>query len=132
MGFFKNKLAFSGAIIILLLLAAAVFAPLLAPHDPNEQCLSLALQGPCREYPFGTDEFGRCIFSRILFGARISLAIGIGVTAVSAVSGVVLGLLAGFYGGVVDEVLMRIVDIFLAFPGLILALVVAECSVLAS
>ncbi len=125
MSIFKNKLTLIGMIIILFLLCAAIFAPILAPHNPNTQCWSQALKGPCLDYPCGTDEFGRCIFSRIIFGARISLEIGLVVTAVSAVTGVLIGLLAGFYGGVLDEIIMRIVDIFLAFPGLILALVVA-------
>lgn len=125
MSILENKLALTGMIIIGLLVVAALFAPILAPHNPNKQCLSQALQKPSLEYPCGTDEFGRCIFSRIIFGARISLEIGLAVTAVSAATGVALGLVAGFYGGVVDEVIMRGVDIFLAFPGLILALVVA-------
>lgn len=125
MSILENKLALTGIIVIGLLVITAVFAPLLAPHNPNAQCLSQALKGPSLEYPCGTDEFGRCIFSRIIFGAQISLEIGLAVTAVSAVVGVALGLAAGFYGGVLDEVIMRIVDIFLAFPGLILALVVA-------
>ncbi len=125
MNIFKNKLTLTGMIIILVLVGTAIFAPMLVPHNPNEQCLNQALKGPCLEYPCGTDEFGRCIFSRIIFGARISLEIGIAVTAVSAAVGIALGLAAGFYGGAVDEIIMRIVDIFLAFPGLILALVVA-------
>lgn len=121
----KNKLALTGLVIILLLMIVALFAPVLAPHHPYEQDLDRALLGPSLEYPFGTDDFGRCIFSRIIFGTRISLAIGIIVTTISAVAGIILGMLAGFYGGVIDEVIMRIVDIFLAFPGLILALVIA-------
>ncbi len=125
MSILKNKLTLIGMIIIMLLLCAAIFAPVLAPHNPNTQCLSQALKGPCLDYPCGTDEFGRCIFSRIIYGARVSLEIGIAVTAVSAVIGVVLGMAAGYYGRAVDEIIMRIVDIFLAFPGLILALVVA-------
>lgn len=121
----KNKLALTGLAIILLLVIVALFAPVLAPHHPYEQDLDKVLLGPSLEYPFGTDDFGRCIFSRIIFGTRISLAIGIIVTTISAVAGIILGMLAGFYGGVIDEVIMRIVDIFLAFPGLILALVIA-------
>jgi peptide/nickel transport system permease protein len=121
----KNKLAIIGLLIISLLVIVAVFAPVLAPHHPYEQDLDRVMMAPCSEYPFGTDDFGRCIFSRIIFGTRISLAIGLIVTAISAVAGIILGMLAGFYGGVIDEVIMRIVDIFLAFPGLILALVIA-------
>ncbi|MFA6807752.1 MAG: nickel transporter permease, partial [Eubacteriales bacterium] len=112
-------------VIIFILVFVAIFSPVLASHNPNEQRLDYAFQHPCIEYPFGTDDFGRCIFSRIIFGTRISLETGIIVTAVSSFIGVFLGLLAGFYGGIIDEIIMRIVDVFLAFPGLILALVVA-------
>ena len=125
MSILKNKLTLAGTVIIILLVFAAIFAPVLVPHDPNAQSLNQALMGPCTDYPFGTDEFGRCILSRIIFGARISLEIGLVVTAVSVAAGVALGMVAGFYGGKTDEVIMRIVDIFLAFPGLIFALVVA-------
>jgi len=122
---YKNKLAITGLIIIIFLVSIAVFAPILAPHDPNEQRLEQALFTPRIEYPFGTDDFGRCILSRVIFGARVSLEIGLIVTVISAITGVILGLQAGFYGGITDEIIMRIVDIFLAFPGLILALVIA-------
>lgn len=121
----ENKLTFSGIVIVALLVILAVFAPLITPHDPNTQSLNQSLIEPCRDYPFGTDEFGRCVLSRIIYGTRISLVIGIVVTAASTVVGVALGMVAGFYSGRIDEVIMRTVDIFLAFPGLILALVVA-------
>ncbi|MDD3268526.1 MAG: ABC transporter permease [Syntrophomonadaceae bacterium] len=121
----RNKLALIGLIIVILLVLSAIFAPLLAPHSPSEQRLEQALLLPSMEFPFGTDDLGRCIFSRIIFGARLSLLIGITVTAICAVTGVFIGMLAGFYGGIVDEVIMRLVDIFLAFPGLILALIIA-------
>lgn len=121
----KNKMALIGLAIILLLGIVAAIAPVLAPHHPYEQDLEKAFLPPSLEYPFGTDDFGRCIFSRIIFGTRISLAIGVVVTTISAVAGIILGMLAGFFGGMLDEVIMRIVDIFLAFPGLILALVIA-------
>lgn len=121
----KNKMALTGLVIILLLIVVAALAPVLAPHHPYKQDLEQALLKPSPVYLFGTDDFGRCIFSRVIFGTRISLAIGVIVTAISAVIGTLLGMLAGFYGGVIDEVIMRVVDIFLAFPGLILALVVA-------
>ncbi|WP_347488878.1 nickel transporter permease [Desulfoscipio sp. XC116] len=124
-GLKKNKLAVLGVAIIALLVLVAVFAPVLAPHHPHEQNLEQALLAPSWEYPLGTDDFGRCLLSRIIYGTGISLAIGLIVTAISVITGVVLGLLAGFYGGLVDEAIMRLVDIFLAFPGLILAIVVA-------
>lgn len=121
----KNRLAFAGLLFIVILVVVAVFAPFFAPNDPNAQSLEQALKAPCREYPFGTDEYGRCLLSRMIYGARISLETGILITSVSAVIGVTVGLIAGYYGGIVDEIVMRIVDVLLAFPGLILALVVA-------
>ena len=121
----ENKLAFAGMVIIAMLVILALFAPLLAPHDPYVQSLGQSLIGPCGDYPFGTDEFGRCVLSRVIYGTRISLVIGLGVTTMSTIIGVVLGMAAGFHGGRIDEIIMRVVDIFLAFPGLILALVVA-------
>lgn len=121
----RNKLALSGLVIIVILTVVAVFAPLLAPNDPNVQSLGQALKAPCRDFPLGTDEYGRCLLSRLIFGARISLKTGITITGVSAIFGVIVGLIAGYYGGIVDEIVMRLVDIFLAFPGLILALAVA-------
>ncbi len=118
-------MAATGLGIIVLLILTAIFAPVLAPHDPNEQILQNALITPCWKYPLGTDEFGRCVLSRIIFGTQTALFIGISVALMSALIGVGIGLISGFYGGRVDEILMRFVDIFLAFPGLILALVVA-------
>jgi len=124
-GFGKNKIAFIGLIIILFLIFVAIFAPFLASHHPYEQNLEKALLSPCLEYPFGTDDLGRCIFSRIIFGTRTSLQIGIIVTSITACIGIIMGLIAGYYGGLADEIIMRLVDIFLAFPGLVLALTIA-------
>ena len=123
--FFQNKQVVYSLIAVAIIVLAAVFAPALAPNDPNLQSLDDMLRPPCSEFPFGTDEFGRCIFSRVLYGGRISLLTGIITTLISAVIGVFLGLIAGFNGGAVDNVIMRIVDIFLAFPGLIMALTIA-------
>lgn len=124
-GFGKNKIALLGLIIILFLIFVAIFAPFLASHHPYEQNLEKALLAPCLEYPFGTDDLGRCIFSRIIFGTRTSLQIGIIVTSITACIGIIMGLIAGYYGGLADEIIMRLVDIFLAFPGLVLALTIA-------
>ena len=121
----KNKAAMIGLIIILFFVFVAVFAPFIAPHHPYAQNLEKTLLLPCQEYPMGTDDLGRCILSRIIFGTRISLQIGIFVTGITACIGVLLGMMAGYYGGILDEIIMRIVDILLAFPGLVLALVVA-------
>lgn len=121
----KNRLALLGLIIITILVVLAVFAPVLAPNDPNAQNLELALKFPSRNYPLGNDEYGRCLLSRMMYGARISLKTGIIITLISSIIGVTIGMLSGYYGGLVDEIIMKIVDVFLAFPGLILALVVA-------
>lgn len=122
--FKKHRLALIGMTVIFILFFVALFAPYISPHDPNEQNLRKRLQGPGREYLLGTDNLGRCILSRLIYGTRISLQIGIVVVAITSCVGVVLGTLAGYYGGVIDEVIMRSVDILLAFPGIILALVI--------
>lgn len=120
-----NKMALIGLLIVFLLLILALAAPVIAPHNPYEQNLGNSLLAPCVQYPFGTDDLGRCIFSRVIFGARNALFIGITVTLISAVSGLLVGLISGYYGGLIDELLMRLVDILLAFPGLVLALAIA-------
>ena len=121
----KHRLAVIGAVIIPTLLFIAIFTPFIAPHDPIKQNLEKRLLPPSKEYPFGTDHLGRCILSRIIYGTRISLQVGVMVVGISSVIGVVLGLIAGFRGGLIDEIIMRTVDILLAFPGIILALVIA-------
>jgi peptide/nickel transport system permease protein len=114
-----------GCGLIFFLFLIAVSAPLIAPNDPIEQHRGHYLQPPSWQYPFGTDDLGRCIFSRLVYGTQISLLISVMVVGVTAIIGTSIGLISGFAGGAVDEVLMRIVDILLAFPGLILALVIA-------
>lgn len=109
-----------GAILVILLLAA-VFAPFLAPFSVREQHLEHRLYGPSSEHWLGADELGRDIFSRTVFGARTSLLVGITVVSISSVLGVLLGMISGYFGGFVDETLMRIIDILLAFPGILLA-----------
>ncbi len=121
----KNKMAIIGLIIIISLAFIAFFAPFIAPHDPIEQNLDKRLLTPCREYPMGTDDLGRCLLSRIIYGARVSLQLGVIVVGIITVIGVTLGLISGYYGGIVDEIIMRLVDVVLAFPGIILALAVA-------
>lgn len=123
--FKKNKLAVIGLTIILSVILIAIMAPLIAPHDPFEQDLNNRFLQPCKDYPLGTDDLGRCILSRIIYGARISLVLGIIVVGISSIIGVVLGGLAGYYGGILDEIIMRIVDIMLSFPGIILPLAIA-------
>ena len=114
-----------GAVVMLVFLLAALLAPLIAPYDPLGQNISAGLRPPSAEYLFGTDKLGRDIFSRILYGARISLFVGVAVVLMSGVVGTLLGVLAGYVGGWADELLMRITDIFFAFPSLILAMAIA-------
>lgn len=110
------------AIAALLLLAIA--ASWVAPHDPEKAQPELRLKDPSPEYPMGTDHLGRCIFSRVIFGIRISLFVGIAVVFCSALIGTILGGSAGYFGGVLDEAIMRLVDAFLSFPSIFLALAV--------
>lgn len=111
-----------GAVIVLLTVVAALAAPWAVPYDPSSQQLSLRLERPSWAHPFGLDELGRDIFSRVLAGARISLLVGITVVGISSVAGIVLGAIAGYYGGWVDEVISRSIDVLLAFPGILLAI----------
>ena len=121
--FQRNRLAMLGLAIVLSLVLLAAFAPLLATHDPFVQNLAQRLLSPGeRGHWLGTDEFGRDVFSRLLYGARITLMIVVLVALIAAPVGLLVGTAAGYLGGAVDAVLMRITDIFLAFPSLILAL----------
>ncbi|MFW6381209.1 MAG: nickel transporter permease [Bacillota bacterium] len=121
----RNLLAIVGTVIITIFILIALFAPLLAPYSPRSQNLDNKLQPPGLEHPFGTDQFGRDILSRIIYGSRIAVQIILIVTFISGIIGVTLGLIAGYFGGLVDEVLMRLTDMFLAFPQLILAMAFA-------
>jgi len=118
----NNKLALFGVIIIFVLVFIAIFAPFVAPHDPVDQELKKRLSPPSSEYPLGTDHLGRCILSRLLYGARISLPIAMMVVGITFAIGVTTGAISGYLGGIADEIIMRIADVFLTFPGLILAL----------
>ena len=123
--FKKNRLSLPAVLIIFLLFFAALFAPLLATHDPTRQDFLSLLEVPSAEHWLGTDELGRDIYSRVLYGARISIAIGVLSVGSGGIVGVAVGLLAGFYGGLMDNVLMRLVDVLLAFPGILLAILIA-------
>ena len=120
----QNKLAAFSALLIIFMILIAVFAPLVAPYDHLQQSLSDRLQHPSAVHWLGTDELGRDVLSRIIFGARISLTIGLVPTLISMAIGTVLGMYAGFYGGKVDFIIMRLADVMLAFPSLLLAMVV--------
>lgn len=120
----QNKLAALSAVIIAVIALAAIFAPLAAPYDPYAQTLTARLQAPGGAHILGTDELGRDVFSRIIYGARVSLLVGLVPTVISMAVGTVLGLCAGFYGGKVDFAIMRLADVMLAFPSLLLAMVI--------
>lgn len=142
-------MAVVGAMIIFGLILIAFAAPFFAPHDPLKQNLArrllpdvvttiyAILTGPAEqslfpqllqlnlEFPLGTDNLGRCILSRLIFGTRVSLQAAVMVVSITSVVGTMLGVIAGYYGGIIDEIIMRIIDVLLAFPGIILALVIA-------
>nr|WP_216664847.1 ABC transporter permease [Bacillus sp. WMMC1349] len=122
--FFEHHLAAAGAILVALFVLLAIFAPVLAPYGLNDQSLADRLAGPSTEHLFGTDDFGRDIFSRVLYGARLSLWVGFFSCLGSAVAGTLLGLIAGFYGKWVDGLISRIFDIMLAFPSILLAIAI--------
>ena len=119
---FENRTAVAGAIIVFFFFFVALAAPLLAPHDPLGLDVLHKLRGPSATHPMGTDQFGRDVLSRVIYGARLSMGVGLSVGIVSVVAGLLLGLIAGFYNRV-DAVLMRIMDALMAFPSIILAIV---------
>jgi dipeptide transport system permease protein len=125
-----NRGAMIALAVILLLIFCAIFAPWIAPNDPAAQNVDQALLPPAwyaaglHQYPLGTDSLGRCVLSRIIFGARLSLLIGGIVVTLSLSIGVLMGLVSGFYRGAVDSLIMRLMDIILALPSLLLAIVI--------
>ncbi|MBT3603819.1 MAG: ABC transporter permease [Candidatus Latescibacteria bacterium] len=118
----KNHLAMVGGVLLLGFLMAALFAPLLSPYDPLAQDLYNRLQPPSLGHPFGTDDFGRDILSRVIYGSRISLRIGLVAVVIALALGTSIGLVAGYWGGLLDLVLMRLMDLLLAFPSILLAI----------
>jgi peptide/nickel transport system permease protein len=118
-----NRLAYIGISIAAIFILAAIFAPWVATHDVTLQNLAVRYAAPSYDHWFGTDALGRDVFSRVVYGARISLRVGITVVSVSAFIGIIIGAVAGFYGGLVDKILAGYVfNVFLAFPGLLLAI----------
>lgn len=115
-----NRPAFISLIVLSLFVFGALFAPFVAPHDPNSQKYEF-LEAPSLTHPLGTDDLGRDLFSRIVFGARISLLVGVTTVLISLFVGVLLGLLAGYYGGWIDMIIMRYIDLQWAFPNFIIA-----------
>jgi peptide/nickel transport system permease protein len=122
--FRKNKLAIGGTIIIGALFVIAAFSHILSPYDPLDIDTKVILQPPSKSHPMGTDELGRDVFTRILWGARVSLLVGFVAVGIATAIGLVIGALAGYYGGQVDSTLMRFVDVMLCFPTFFLILAV--------
>ncbi len=126
----QDKPGFAGVLVLLVLLFCTVFAPLVAPHDPASQSLADRLQPPAwatggtTSHLLGTDNLGRDVLSRLIFGARVSLLVGVSVVVLAGTFGVVMGLMAGYKGGRWDSIIMRVVDTQVAFPGLLLALTI--------
>lgn len=122
--FIKNKMALAALLFILAIVIFAILAPLIAKYDPTATDSRSVLTAPSKEHIFGTDRLGRDIFSRIVYGSRISLAIGFIAVGIAALIGIFIGSIAGYYGGLVDAILMRFVDIMLCFPTIFLILAV--------
>jgi peptide/nickel transport system permease protein len=122
--FRRHRLALFGVVLITVLVLAAIFAPLLSPYGPTKTNLPVKLSPPTFAHPFGTDHFGRDMFSRMLFGARISLRVGLSVVVLAGLLGTPIGLIAGYFGGRTDNLLMRLMDAFLTFPPLLLAVAI--------
>ncbi|WP_066386302.1 oligopeptide ABC transporter permease [Neobacillus mesonae] len=118
--FMKNKLAVAGAVFLIIVIGAAIFAPLLAPFDPSHQSLLDKLAKPGKKYLLGADTLGRDTLSRLLYGARVSLMVGFLSVAGSIFIGTLVGSIAGYYGGFIDAILMRFVDVVISFPSLFL------------
>ncbi len=118
----KRKTAMLGLIIVILFLILGLFAPLIAPNNPLEHSLQHMLAKPSIDHPLGRDELGRCILSRIIYGARISLMIGLIVISIGILIGVPLGIISAYYGGKTDFIIQRFIDTMLTFPGILLAL----------
>ena len=112
----------AGFLIVVIAVAAALVGPAISQYDPAAQELARRLEGPSLDHPFGLDELGRDILARILAGARISLLVGLAVVSVSSVIGMLLGSIAGYFGGRVDDVISRVIDVLMAFPGILLAI----------
>lgn len=123
--FLKNRLAVAGLVVIVLFVVMAVAAPLIAPYKPDAANFSAAFHGPSAAHWLGTDELGRDVLSRIIYGAQGSLLSAVLIVALGLVVGVPVGLASGYYGGWIDDVIMRLVDAGLAFPGLVLAMAMA-------
>lgn len=126
--FFGRKLAVIGLVLILLLIMTAIFAPFLAPYDPYKMDIVQKLAPPSREHLLGTDPIGRDVLSRIIYGSRTSLIVGIGAVGIATLIGESLGLIAAYFGGIVYTLIMRLIDALMAVPMLVIALMIASVS----
>ncbi|HRV36880.1 MAG TPA: ABC transporter permease [Desulfomonilia bacterium] len=122
--FFRDKLAVAGLVIVLALFALSILTPVIAPYDPSAIDVDNILMPPSAQHLFGTDDLGRDVFTRMLYGAGISLKVGFVAVGIATIIGVLLGSIAGYYGGVIDLIIMRFVDIMLCFPSFFLILAV--------
>jgi peptide/nickel transport system permease protein len=122
--FSRNKLSLTGAAIVIALISAALLAPVISPYDPMTINVHNVISPPSLKHPFGTDDLGRDVLSRIILGSRVSLSVGFVAVGLAILIGIIIGSVAGYYGGVIDAILMRFVDIMLAFPTFFLILAV--------
>ncbi|MEW6262734.1 MAG: oligopeptide ABC transporter permease [Thermodesulfobacteriota bacterium] len=122
--FLRHKVAVVGAVTVVLIVGLALSAPLIAPHDPNHVDIMMAREGPSHLYFLGTDGVGRCVLSRLIYGSRISLSVGLVAVSIYVVIGTILGAVAGYFGGWVDMIISRLIDAVLSFPVLMLILVI--------
>lgn len=123
--FRQNRLFAICGILAAAIVLTAVFAPWIAPHDPYEAVMQNALRAPSAEYPCGTDQLGRCELSRIIYGTRASLEMTVTLVVIVFAAGTLLGMIAGYFGGAADAVIMRLSDMMIAFPGMVLAIAIA-------
>lgn len=122
----KNRMALIGGVVLLIFILIAIFADFIAPHPADEQDWMHIMEGPSAAYPLGTDSYGRCVFSRIVYGSRISLLVGFVAVAFSAIGGGIIGACAGYFRGQLDNVLMRLMDVLLAIPSILLAIAIVN------
>jgi peptide/nickel transport system permease protein len=120
----RHQVGMLGTVIVIILILTAIFGPYLAPYDPNEIDFSVRFSAPTWQHPLGTDDFGRDILSRIMHGARVSLQVGIIAVGIAATVGTLLGLVAGYGSRLIDEVIMRAMDVLFAFPAILLAIAI--------